>query len=481
MDKKTEKQIVDTFWKALNCQPFFTPITDEYIKNAKNTFFQEEELSYPDGTFRIITNEVAELLHKISEAYLGSERDFARKVNFNIFHRAFKNELGAYLNNHPKNIIDEDGLVLISKARTKLEQKFESITYFFPLIFFDTIEVEKFNIGSVEIINQKIFNEYKQEIIESVFDKDEVTEQEIIEWENSPFTALVNKNFKTLSKQEKFELIKQTRDKNNLYNKEAIDSVCNNKWVIKIPVGACHPDISRKTAKSVAEQSINILKIIFTESHADKLEVVEFSKNNKGNYITQHEDNTFYISHSSEAKDQLADGWYEYMKPYSFILSEFAIILDNHLQFKPIDEYQFRIWEAVQWYISSFSDEAVGMKINKYCNAIERLVLSGESGNGITKRFTERAALLAAIDKTEYNTIIDKFKKFYGARSDYSHGRISHNQYSNKISLYDAIYLSREVILRSILFYQGCLKKEAPISTNSIKRAFDNALKKFNK
>lgn len=479
MNKKIKKIIVDLYWKMCETSPFFVKITKENMKTVASTFLGEETLKYPNGTYQIFSPHAGEIFKEISRTYLSSEKDFSRKISFYNFHSALKDEFGAYLYAKPKKMTDEDILELISKTRAKLEQKFQSIAYYFPLKFFDSIETDKFNIGSIEIISQKVFcTKYKQQIIESIIDNEAITDKDVLEWDNSPFTAAFKKAFKKLSKQEKLDFIQQSHSKTNIRNNDILESICENKWIIRVEVGPCHLDTSRKLAKSVAAQAINILKVIYTERHADKINVIEFSENDKSHYITEYSDKSFYISSSLRTKDQLANGWYKYLQPYSYLLSEFGIILDNRLQFKPVDEYQFRIWEAVQWFTSSFSDETVGMKINKYCNAVERLVLSGEGNSGITKRFKTRAAFLCAKDKKDYQYLVGQFNKFYGARSDYSHGRVSHNESSNKLTLMEALGLSRLVIERSILFYQKRLKPSKSVTKESISKAFDAAISK---
>ncbi len=85
-----------------------------------------------------------------------------------------------------------------------------------------------------------------------------------------------------------------------------------------------------------------------------------------------------------------------------------------------------RYLDAVAWYADAVTERAKPAAIVKYLTAMERLLWTGETGSGITRRLSDRtAALCFSTEIWNFQELSDEVRRAYDLRSGIVHGRLS--------------------------------------------------------
>lgn len=246
-------------------------------------------------------------------------------------------------------------------------------------------------------------------------------------------------------------------------------------WIAKVKIDNCDPLTSRKLASRIIQNSIDCLHLVLGAdySHHMRMSGPNFSTDKRG-HIAVNSIGGAEISTSVDwLSHPLGDGWWEKINSddghYFINLMGIAITSGNEIP-DPTPLAQ-RFLDGLAWYGEAVRDPFQASRLVKYVTAMER-ILTTKNEENLVEVFSRRgAALVCSPEEDNLDKLQKRFKEIYDLRSCLVHGSRSPHESGLGKSLRKAEELTRDVLFRSLEFYEenGLKKKDV-----SIKRLDEN-------
>lgn len=205
-------------------------------------------------------------------------------------------------------------------------------------------------------------------------------------------------------------------------------------WFMEVPIlGVYNFDLAKEIASVLAQHAINLMHLVISSSHSDKMMVgydIPAELHNHVLYKTNNGEFSYVYNGGAKGNVGLPEKFteiFENERPRE-LLNIVGHCLNLELDLK--NEYPMvrRLLEATYWYGDAVREPNQTVKIVKFASALERLLIFGETG-GYTQIIPNRATALMknvwAMPEDEIKKYVDTIKKGYNLRSKILHGSIS--------------------------------------------------------
>ena len=225
-------------------------------------------------------------------------------------------------------------------------------------------------------------------------------------------------------------------------------------WVASVKIPHCAPDVSRRRAEEIIEAAINLLKVFIGLRYGRSMRLPHTApaRNRETCVLIDVDDNVEWTWQGRALDGALVAGDPTAAIPNS--LRSFASNLLTEGLSGNRDEATNRLVDALKWFGDASFEESGGVQIVKWIAALERLIATERSDNGITHRFCTRVALLASgLDSGHVEKAYRVAQKAYDLRSDVMHGSRSQNDDHLLTSAGLVHDLTREAILGALAMH----------------------------
>lgn len=292
------------------------------------------------------------------------------------------------------SFVVEDGDDFVDKLSQKIASELGNFTIYIPChVAHGCIEPETLQIGNLRLINRLYFKQLTSGLGED--EKEDVLRKMWVD---------------VLERYERFF------------------------WFMEVPIlGVYDLDLAQEIASVLAQHAINLMHLVISSSHSDKMMVgYDIPAELHNHLLYRASDGDFSYVHSGGAKGNVGlpkkfTEVFESGRPKE-LLNTVGHCLNLELDLTSKYPMVRRLLEAIYWYGDAIREKNRTVKIVKFASAFERLLIFGET-RGFTQIIPKRAASLMKnvwnMPEDEIKKYMETIKKGYDLRSRILHGSIS--------------------------------------------------------
>jgi len=200
--------------------------------------------------------------------------------------------------------------------------------------------------------------------------------------------------------------------------------------IAEVTVPACDPTTSRQAAEEAVQAAVNTVHLIAGVYDTQAMRAGGPARPYiKTANVALRADGTadLHFTKSWEGASIHSSFWATLKEPDRVaMLDAVGVAVSTVLNRTDPEFVAARYLDAVAWYADAVTERAKPAAIVKYLTAMERLLWTGETGSGITRRLSDRtAALCFSTEIWNFQELSDEVRRAYDLRSGIVHGRLS--------------------------------------------------------
>jgi hypothetical protein len=228
-------------------------------------------------------------------------------------------------------------------------------------------------------------------------------------------------------------------------------------WIAEVKITGCSPDVSSEHATQIVQSAVNCIHLLIGAAHSHRVRVggPNYQSDVRSKISLDENGKTDLTTTRSWEGHRWENDWWQRLAKQGAVniisLMGTAIVAGHDLpKGAPLAQ---RFIDASSWYGEAVRDKFPASRIIKYMTAIERIVTT-KNEDCLSETISRRgAALLTAGGLGNFQNNCKRIKDAYDERSRLIHGSTSPNQPLMGVALREAEYLSRQILLCSLLFF----------------------------
>lgn len=417
-------------------------VLEEIIRFAKMEFEELKKLSFydslatlphPSGIGELICGDKAfRRLRLIAETAI-SKSKYRDRLDTEAVFKPLKKIIIDNFVKLEADLNDETAEAAISEAIKIASSSIADRTHIIPchLFFSEESNVDNFEIGPITFRTKtKAFDIYRSEIAAYLEQIPEGGEAQA-------------KHYKEFS------------EKLHLDTREYYDSF---GWTAEITNSGFDLETSNRRAERLTQTALDCFQVLIGTTHTYRMRVggPHHRADRRGKIHINRNKNRASISTSSSWNEHYyPKNWWDQLKASGGedLLILAGIALKSAFDLPTSAPLASRFIDAATWYGEAARDKFAASRIVKYVTAIERILITPQDTDNITKTIAERgSALISISDKESITKNRRRLRNIYRQRSKLVHGHQSPFESMKGLSLKEAEDLSRAVLLSFLIF-----------------------------
>jgi len=240
------------------------------------------------------------------------------------------------------------------------------------------------------------------------------------------------------------------------------------KWIAEVQITGFSPDVANERAAQIVQSAVNCIHLLIGAGHSHRVRLggANYHTDIRSNILVDQEGKLDLTTSRSWEGHRWQDDWWKSLQQRAGnLISLMGTAIASGYELPKNAPLARRFVDASAWYGEAVRDKFAASRMIKYMTAVERIVTT-KNEEGLSETISRRgAALLTMGGIGKFPTDAKRIKAAYDKRSELIHGSTSPSEPKMGAALREAEFLSREILLCSLLFFGERGLKAFNIST----------------